>query len=64
MKRSFVKTWSELTCLATSTGSRIGSFRTPVWNSIRSVTTDIAAKSWKGSMKGEPSRKERSPVSV
>jgi hypothetical protein len=57
----FVSTAVELTCLATRTGWRTGSFRTKVTKRIRSVTLPSAGMREKGSKKGLPSRNSLVP---
>ena len=49
------------TCLAVSTGWRIGSFSTDTVKRIRSVTVPSTAISWNGSRNGFPSRNSRDP---
>ena len=51
----------ELTCLATSTGCRMGSLTTKVTKRSRSVTAPMAGINEKGSKKGLSSRNSRVP---
>ena len=54
----------ELTCLATRTGLRMGSFTTNVVNRSRSVTAASDGMSVNGSMNGLPSRNSRVPSAL
>ena len=54
-----VITATEVACLATSSGWRMGSLSTKVMNRIRLVTAPIAGISENGSMKGLSSRNSR-----
>ena len=59
--RLSVSTAVELTCLAMSTGWRIGSLMTKVTKRRRSVSAPMAGMSEKGSRKGLSSRNSRDP---
>ena len=52
-------TATEVACLATNKGCRVGSFRTKVMNRRCSVTTPSAGMSENGSMNGLSSRNSR-----
>jgi hypothetical protein len=56
-----VSTATEVACLATISGWRIGSFNTNVTNRIRSVTAPMAGINENGSRNGLPSRNSRDP---
>ena len=63
-KRLSVITATEVACLATSTGWRMGSFTTKVVKRSVSVTAPMAGMRLNGSRNGLPSRNSRFPSGV